>query len=138
DPQRTAPGGTRATSRRSMRPQSKTKASTPLAPGSKNQRSNGKQHSSVRRDEIVAIAAKMFAERGFAGTTIRDIGERADILSGSLYHHFRSKESIADAILSAYWDDLLELVDAVEADKASDAVAKVKALMQASATMFGK
>ena len=47
-----------------------------------------------RRDEILAIAALQFAERGVASTTVRDIGAAAGILSGSLYHHFESKEQI--------------------------------------------
>lgn len=64
--------------------------------------------SSPRRAEIVALSAVLFAENGYQGTTIRDIAERADILSGSLYHHFESKESIVDEIMRAYWSDLFE------------------------------
>lgn len=66
-----------------------------------------------RRAEIVNIAAKLFADRGFLGTTIRDIADAADILSGSLYHHFASKETIADEILAGYWNELLERYEAV-------------------------
>jgi AcrR family transcriptional regulator len=33
-------------------------------------------------------------QRGFAGTTVRDIGTAVGLLSGSLYHHFREKEDI--------------------------------------------
>lgn len=66
-----------------------------------------------RREEIVQIAGKLFAERGFLGTTIRDIADAADILSGSLYHHFASKETIADEILSGYWTELTARYDAV-------------------------
>lgn len=47
-----------------------------------------------RRDEILTVAARVIAERGLAGATVRDIGEAAGILSGSLYHHFESKEQI--------------------------------------------
>lgn len=64
--------------------------------------------SSPRRAEIVALSAVLFAESGYQGTTIRDIAERADILSGSLYHHFESKESIVDEIMRAYWSDLFD------------------------------
>lgn len=63
---------------------------------------------STRRSEIVAISAVLFSERGYRGTSIRDIAERADILSGSLYHHFRTKESILDEIVRAYWSDLFD------------------------------
>ncbi|OOK63285.1 HTH-type transcriptional repressor KstR2 [Mycobacterium kansasii] len=41
-----------------------------------------------RRDELLELAAAMFAERGLRATTVRDIADGAGILSGSLYHHF--------------------------------------------------
>ena len=62
---------------------------------------------SERRDEILAIAAELFAERGFAATTVRDIGDAAGILSGSLYHHFDSKESMADELVHELLDRVL-------------------------------
>jgi AcrR family transcriptional regulator len=52
-----------------------------------------------RRDEILALAAEQFAERGVAGTTVRDIGAAAGILSGSLYHHFASKDQMVAELL---------------------------------------
>lgn len=54
---------------------------------------------SSRRDEILSIAALQFAERGVASTTVRDIGAAAGILSGSLYHHFESKEQMVAELL---------------------------------------
>jgi AcrR family transcriptional regulator len=66
---------------------------------------------SARRDEIVALAGDMFAARGYAGTTVREIAEAAGILSGSLYHHFDSKESIVDELLSTF---LIETMAAYE------------------------
>ena len=57
---------------------------------------------SARRAEIVAIAGDLFAERGYANTTVREIADAAGILSGSLYHHFDSKESIVDELLSSF------------------------------------
>ena len=62
---------------------------------------------SDRRAEILRLAAGLFAERGFKATTVRDIAEAAGVLSGSLYHHFDSKESIIDELLREYADDLL-------------------------------
>ena len=54
---------------------------------------------SARRAEIVAIAGELFATRGYANTTVREIADAAGILSGSLYHHFDSKESMIEALL---------------------------------------
>jgi AcrR family transcriptional regulator len=61
-----------------------------------------------RRDVILAEAAKLFARKGVSATTVREIGDAAGILSGSLYHHFESKDAIVDEILSSWLDDLLE------------------------------
>ena len=61
---------------------------------------------SERREELLALAARMFAERGLRATTVRDIAQAAGILSGSLYHHFASKQSLADEILRGFLDPL--------------------------------
>ncbi|MFB9728843.1 TetR/AcrR family transcriptional regulator [Haloechinothrix salitolerans] len=65
-----------------------------------------RQTSSGRRAELLALACKLFAERGFRATTVRDIAEEAGILSGSLYHHFDSKESMIDELLRGFQDEL--------------------------------
>ena len=55
----------------------------------------------------MTIAAELFAQKGFRATTVREIADAAGILSGSLYHHFDSKESIGDEILSSFINDVL-------------------------------
>lgn len=62
---------------------------------------------SERREHLVKLAAELFAEKGFQATTVRNIADEAGILSGSLYHHFDSKESIVDEILSTFFDQLM-------------------------------
>jgi TetR/AcrR family transcriptional regulator, cholesterol catabolism regulator len=57
-----------------------------------------------RRDELLELAAKMFADRGLRATTVRDIADSAGILSGSLYHHFSSKEEMVDEVLRGFLD----------------------------------
>src|ERR1700760_1924042 len=69
----------------------------------------------ARRAELLAIAAQLFAERGLRATTVRDIADAAGILSGSLYHHFDSKESMVDEILRNFLDDLFRRYDAIVA-----------------------
>jgi AcrR family transcriptional regulator len=63
---------------------------------------------STRRSELLAIAARLFARRGFSQTTVRDIADEAGILSGSLYHHFDSKEAMLTEILRQFMGDLRE------------------------------
>lgn len=61
---------------------------------------------SARRTELLDMAAELFAERGVRATTVRDIADAAGILSGSLYHHFSSKEGMVDEILRGFLDEL--------------------------------
>lgn len=60
-----------------------------------------------RRGEILAIARRLFAERGFEATSIREIGEGAGILSGSLYYHFDTKEEMLHEIVRDHVFSLL-------------------------------
>ncbi|GAA1772164.1 TetR/AcrR family transcriptional regulator [Nocardioides hankookensis] len=74
--------------------------------------------SATRRDELLAIAAGLFAEKGFKNTTVRDIADSAGILSGSLYHHFDSKESMVDEILRTFQEELFGQYDEILASDA--------------------
>jgi AcrR family transcriptional regulator len=49
------------------------------------------------RDEIVAVATRLFAEHGFAQTTMREIARAAGLQQSSLYYWFRRKELILQA-----------------------------------------
>ncbi|HET6167830.1 MAG TPA: TetR/AcrR family transcriptional regulator [Marmoricola sp.] len=84
-----------------------------------------------RRDQLLAIAAKLFAERGFTNTTVRDIADAAGILSGSLYHHFDSKESMVDELLDTFQTELWKEYDAIEASDLTPR-AKLEAVVRAS------
>jgi AcrR family transcriptional regulator len=48
----------------------------------------------TRDDDVLAAAAMLFAERGYAATSMRDIGERVGLLGGSLYHYVKSKDAL--------------------------------------------
>lgn len=76
---------------------------------------------SSRRDELLAMAGRMFAEQGLRSTTVRDIADSAGILSGSLYHHFDSKEAIVDELLRRFLDSLFARYQQIAADGASAA-----------------
>ncbi|AUW93828.1 MAG: TetR/AcrR family transcriptional regulator [Sulfobacillus thermosulfidooxidans] len=47
-----------------------------------------------KKSEIVQAAAELFSTKGFKATTVRDIAERAGVLSGSLYAHIDTKEDL--------------------------------------------
>jgi AcrR family transcriptional regulator len=69
--------------------------------------STTREGSSGRRADLVQLAGELFAQKGYRATSVRDIADAAGILSGSLYHHFKSKDSIGDEILSSFIDDVL-------------------------------
>jgi AcrR family transcriptional regulator len=86
-----------------------------------------------RRDHIVTSAAALFADKGVATTTVRDIGDAAGILSGSLYYHFSSKEAIVEEIVRRYLEELVGAYEAVLAD-AGQPRARLEGLIRASFT----
>jgi TetR/AcrR family transcriptional regulator, cholesterol catabolism regulator len=47
-----------------------------------------------RREQIIEAAKELFREKGYHATTIRDIAQRAGMLSGSLYAHIKTKEDL--------------------------------------------
>lgn len=65
-----------------------------------------------RRDEIVAIARRTFAEQGYSSSSMRDIAESAGLLAGSLYSHFRSKSEILKLVLEPLLDRLESVQEA--------------------------
>jgi TetR/AcrR family transcriptional regulator, cholesterol catabolism regulator len=82
---------------------------------------------SERRADLVRLAGELFAEKGFRATTVREIADAAGILSGSLYHHFASKESIGDEILSGFLNEVLADYRAAvaDADDPRDAIERI-------------
>ncbi len=66
------------------------------------------------RRRIVAAASELFAERGFAATTIDDIAQHADVAVETIYARFRSKQNLLNAILEPAIlgnDDAPDLLD---------------------------
>jgi AcrR family transcriptional regulator len=63
---------------------------------------------SSRRDEILAIAVRLFAERGYHGVSMDDIGAAAGVTGPALYHHFAGKEAMLVAALAPVSEGLLE------------------------------
>jgi AcrR family transcriptional regulator len=50
------------------------------------------------RAQLIAIAMRMFAERGYEDTSIEAVLREAGVSRGSLYHHFPSKEALFEAV----------------------------------------
>ncbi|GAA2737648.1 TetR/AcrR family transcriptional regulator [Actinocorallia aurantiaca] len=67
-----------------------------------------------RREQLLEVAVELFATKGYAETTMRDIADATGILAGSIYHHFASKEAMLDEILRGFLIPLHERFAAVE------------------------
>jgi AcrR family transcriptional regulator len=92
---------------------------------------DGAEVAQDRKALIVEKAAELFASKGIASTTVRAIGDAAGILSGSLYHYFRSKDEIVDEILASFLDDLAARYRSVLGERAS-AINQLRGLVQTS------
>jgi AcrR family transcriptional regulator len=81
---------------------------------------------------ILEVAEELFAERGFAGTTLRDVAARVGVRNPSIYNHFPSKDALYEAVLSRGIGPILgTLTEFVEAGPAaySDPRAVIERLM---------
>src|SRR5437588_11047555 len=58
-----------------------------------------RNNESNRRDELLRVSAKLFREKGFDGTSIRDISAAAGMHSGSPFYHFKTKQDILVAVM---------------------------------------
>ena len=81
---------------------------------------------SPRKRQILEIAAQLFARKGYRGTSIRDIGEEAGVLGGSLYHHIKSKDALFVELHNASLDVAAAKIDAAMA-QASDPWSRLEA-----------
>ena len=71
-----------------------------------------------RRDRLIATAARLFREQGYERTSVRQLAEAVGILSGSVFHHFDSKEDILMAVMTTTIDIMTSrLADAAALDE---------------------
>ena len=63
----------------------------------------------TRRDQILATAAELFAQRGFHGVSVADLGAACGISGPALYRHFASKDAMLAEMLVSISEELLEV-----------------------------
>ena len=74
------------------------------------------------RAEILAVATRLFAERGVTASTMAEIARRSGLQQSSLYYYFRNKEQVLDEIVAEANRAPLALVEQVRADGGALAV----------------
>ncbi len=89
------------------------------------------------RAAIVRIAKRLFGDRGFAATTMDDIAAGAKVAKGAVYHHFKTKEAVFEAVFDEASHELVAEVDRVARGE-TDALAAMAAGTQAYFAACGK
>jgi AcrR family transcriptional regulator len=82
-----------------------------------------------RQQEVVEIAAKLFADRGYQATSMVDLSEATGLTSGGLYHYIGSKEKLLFRIFRELTEPLLEQARAIEQSDAP-AVDRIRSLLR--------
>ncbi len=73
-----------------------------------------------RKDKEAAIfdaACRVIREKGFHQARITDIAQAAGISYGLVYHYFKSKADLFDAILGEWWNGLFQMMEKCDADE---------------------
>jgi len=71
-----------------------------------------------RQQEVVATAARLFAERGYQATSMQDLTQATGLAAGGLYHYIGSKEQLLFRICDELLEPLLEHARAIVAREA--------------------
>ena len=79
-----------------------------------------RQTAADTRAEIRAVAAELFAQRGFEQTSLREIAERLGITKAALYYHFPSKNELMASLVEPLIEGLRLLAEDVERDAPQD------------------
>ncbi len=99
---------------------------------------NQKQlQSEQTRQQIIEAATRLFAKKGFYGTSISDLTQAVGLTKGALYHHFQDKDAVFLAVVDSVrstWDQSLgdEIVNQ------ENSLAQISALFDKHAEILGK
>ena len=83
------------------------------------------------RDPIVASAVRHFTERGYHGTSMRDIAAGAGVTVASIYHHFDSKQAVLQYLMASTMEELLSATAAAVEGAGPDARDRLAAFVDA-------
>ncbi|GAA4233523.1 AcrR family transcriptional regulator [Streptosporangium album] len=84
--------------------------------------------------EILRVALRLFTEKGFEGTSIRDISSALGMTKSSLYYHFRNKEEIVASLVEERRHEFDDLVEWIVAQPPAPDLARKAALRWVEST----
>ena len=76
--------------------------------------SEGSKVQEERRRQILQAAVRAFARRGYHACRVSDIAKEAGVAYGLVYHYYKSKETLLEAIFQETWGAMLATVQSVE------------------------
>lgn len=85
--------------------------------------------SSTRKEVIIAEAAKLFREKGFSATSMRDLAEHVGVEAASLYNHISSKAEILQEICFKVANQFMSHIEEVD-NSPQSAIAKIEAILR--------
>jgi TetR/AcrR family transcriptional regulator len=68
-----------------------------------------------RKEEILEVATRLFAERGYEGTSMNDVAEHVGMRKASLFYHFATKDSLYESVVDRIIASLHEPLEAIYA-----------------------
>jgi AcrR family transcriptional regulator len=99
-------------------------------------KSNGSEaDSSGRVTQILEVSARIFASKGYEGTSMRDISEACGISKSLLYHHFTDKDELYTRVAETATKELYSFVEGRVAAETTP-VQRIRAFMLATAEYF--
>lgn len=87
-----------------------------------------KSAGATTRDEILKVSLDLFTEKGFEGTSIRDIADALGMTKSSLYYHFVNKDDIVASLMKDRAGEIDELVGWIERHAELDGLLRAAAL----------
>lgn len=93
---------------------------------------NERSSPSLTAERIHTAALALFHERGYTGTTVRELADACDLTAGAIYNHYASKEALLFAIV----DRVHDLADGVLAEALRGAGGDAAAQLEALASAF--
>lgn len=84
----------------------------------------------TRKDVIIAKAAKLFREKGFSATSMRDLAEHVGVEAASLYNHISSKAEILQEICFKTANNFMSQIEEVDATPNKSAIEKIQAVLR--------
>jgi AcrR family transcriptional regulator len=77
-------------------------------------RISNEQRSKETLSKLLKIAKELFSSQGYANTTLEDIVQRAGMTRGALYHHFKGKKGIFQAVFENVLEEISQKIIHVE------------------------